>query len=466
MNFEEFDNSTSILSHLVSQYEDDLQNGTNAYLEEEDFLHLVDYYDKEGEPDRALSTLSHAIVCHPFSGQLYVRKASLLLHNRHTSDAWEALEKAASMMPQAEEVLLMQSKILCALKRYDCAFDILESLPPSIELYRQHAAIYEGMQAYDEMFDKLVKALRIAPNHQATLEKMWLCTELSKKYEESLSLYNDLLQRDAYASRAWYNLGQVQAYLGQYEAAIDSFEYAYLIDEEFEFAYRDRAEICYELKSYTEALKSYEEIIGLFEPDADLYLKSGQCHYYLGNIIQSRNYLVQAALLDAVQAEEIHYYLGLGYAAGENWTSAISFYEKAIAIDVHREEYYFSLAQAYQALNNAQLAGENFRLATDTAPENITYWFHYAQFLVKQGHFTEANEVVEEAGLYTLEFECSVCQVAILMLRQQQEEAFSIFNTVLEEDTDCHQLLFTLMPELKNHDVLKAMLAYHQIEQA
>lgn len=464
MNFEEFDNSTSILSHLVSQYEADLENGANAYLAEEDFLHLVEYYDKEGEVDRALSTLSHALVCHPFSGHLYLRQAALLLQDQRLSDAWQTLEVAASMMPQAEEVLLMQSKTLCALEQYDRAFEILESLPPSIELYKQQADIYEGMQEYVSMFNVLVKALRIEPNHQSVLEKMWLCTELSKKYTESLALYEELLQRDAYASRAWYNLGQVQAYLGQYELAIDSFEYAYLIDEDFEFAYRDRAEMCYELKNYTEALQSYEEIIGLFEPDADLYLKSGQCHHYLGNITQARNYLAQAALLDAMQAEEIYYYLGLGYAAEANWTMAVSFYERAIALDVHREEYYFALAQAHQASNNYQSAAHNFRMATDTAPENALYWFYYAQFLMKQGYATTANEIIEEASFYTVESEWQICQVAILLLRQQQEEAFSLFNTLLEEDETAHRMLFTLMPDLKKHKVMKAMLAYHHIE--
>ncbi|MEM1324626.1 MAG: tetratricopeptide repeat protein [Bacteroidota bacterium] len=461
MKFENFDNSTSTLSHLVAQYESDLQNGESAFLEEDAFLELVDYYDEEGQFGKALETLTHAIACHPFCTHLYLRKALLLIDAGKAKTALRTLIKAEALAPLSEDVLLLRSKAYTALGRYENALSLLNNCESTVNVLLQRAQIYEQAEDHNAMFDALQAALKLDCTHPAALEKMWLCTELSKKYEESLVLYDQLLVRDAYSTRTWYNVGQIQAYLGRYEEAIESFEYAYLIDEEFEFAYRDRAEMCYELRYYKEALASYEEIFGLFEPDADLYLRAGQCHYHLGDIRAARNHLLQAALLDMMQAEDIYYYLGLCYAAEGSPEKAIEFYEKAIDIEPHREEYYLSLAQTYESLEQWDLAEENYRLATDTAPENRNYWFCLTQFLVKRGQTAAALDAIEEAKDFILSTDCNVCHVALLMMTHQQEAAFDLFHRTLEAAPESARFLFELQPDWASHEVLSAIVAYH-----
>lgn len=353
MDFGSFDYSPKI-SNLVSQYEATTQNGGSAFFEEESFLQLIEYYEQEGMYNRAFETLDHAIECHRFSSSLYEKKATFLIDVKKEMEALDVLNEAENLTPNCLSIQLLKVKALSFLAMSSDALAIIEDLKQNIfsskslsEVYLAEAIIYERLEQYDFMFDSLRAALDSDNENQAALEKIWFCTELSKKYEDSLALHDELLVRNAYSSRAWYNLAHAHAYLGNYEDAIEAYEYAYLIDEEFEFAYRDRAEICYELHYYEEALSSYEEVLGLFEPDADLYLRAGQCHFHLGNIEEARNHLTQAIFLEPVQEEEIFFYIGRCYAEQENYAEAIRFYHKAIDSDEHREEFYLHLAFAH-----------------------------------------------------------------------------------------------------------------------
>jgi len=236
-----------------------------------------------------------------------------------------------------------------------------------------------------------------------------------------------------------------------------------LIDEDFEFAYRDRAEICYELHYYEEALASYEEVLGLFEPDADLYLRAGQCHFHLSNIEEAKNHLTQAIFLESVQDDEIFFYIGRCYAAEFIYAEAIRFYYKAIDADEHREEFYLHLAFAQVAQKNHKAAISAFQMATETAPEDASYWFHYAKFLIQTGKIKKAWNILQEAEIYTIGTDIAHCRVACLLMLEQRDKAFRLFNETLEEESRSHHFLFDLVPELKNDPILKAIISFHDV---
>ncbi|MEM8524904.1 MAG: tetratricopeptide repeat protein [Bacteroidota bacterium] len=468
MDFGNFDYSPKI-SNLVSQYEATTQNGGSAFYEEESFLQLVDYYEQEGMYNRAFETLDHGIACHRFSSSLYEKKANFLIDVKKEMEALEVLNEAEVLTPNCLNIQLLKVKAFSFLSMSSDALALIEDLKSNTfsskslsEVYLAEAIIYERLEQYDFMFDALQAALNINNENQAALEKMWFCTELSRKYEASLALHDELLVQNAYSSRAWYNLAHAHAYLGNYEDAIEAYEYAYLIDEDFEFAYRDRAEICYELHYYREALTSYEEVLGLFEPDADLYLRAGQCHFHLGNIEDAKSHLTQAIFLEPVQEEEIFFYLGRCYAAENNDSEAIRFYHKAIDADEHREEFYLHLAFTHVAQKNHKAAINAFQMATETAPEDATYWFYYAKFLIETGKTKKAWNILHEAETYTIGTDIAHCKVACLLFLQQRDEAFHLFNETLEEESRSYPFLFELMPELKADTILKAIISFHE----
>lgn len=464
MKHREFYNSP-VLNSLVTEYESIVQSGSMKYYEASDFLQLVDYYEQETMHSKALEVITQAINCHPFSVSLFIKKAELLIAEHQEKQAIQVLERAAMLSPNDTNLELLRVKAIAALGNTEEALALLVSLkdianPAELSnIYVVESVVYEQMESYNEMFYALSKALELDFNNQAALEKLWLCVELAKKYEESIILHLQIIEEDPYSKMAWYNLGHAYAYLGKYEDAAEAYEYAYLIDDQFEFAYRDCAEVLFMIKSYREALHCYEEVLEQFSPDADLYMRIGQCHFHLNETRKARNCFTHAILLDPLN-DEVLYHVGACFSKEQKWQQAIEFYKRAIEIEDRREEYWLELGIAYQQIGQFAAAENCFVEATEIAPEQPIYWFQYAKFLIDRGRENEAFSLLEEAQDYSVGAELIYCQSACCFALGDEQQAFNLLQTALEEDTEQYQLIFDLMPSLIEDQKVKALVAY------
>lgn len=440
------------------------QTGVVGYLEEKAFLQLIDYYEGEYMLDRALEVSDHALEHHQFSSDLYIRKAALLLTCHREEQALLLLEQAEILAPSELEIALLRAEAFSLQERHTEALDILESLkdmalPEELgDIYETEALVYENQEQYERMFYALRAALTHNPNHLPALERIWVCVELSKKYVESIALHEAILEENAYSYMAWYNLGQAQSYLCQYEEAIEAYEFAFLINEKFEPAYRDYAELCFELQRFEDALKCYEEMLEHFEVDSELLLRIGQCYLYVNDFAKCRRFLNRTSRLDPLN-DEVFFYLGESYAKEGNWKKAITFYKKAIHIEYCREEYFAALAQAYFQLGDYELADTYFNEATTTAPEQVQYWFQYVNFLIATGAHDQAFEVLEEAEEAVAGTELSCCRVACLLASGSRKEALDLLAETLEEDAEVYSILFELAPDLKKDREVLAVVS-------
>ena len=463
MNLRNNDNSLAIID-LVADYEMKAQDGVAVFFEEAAFLSLTDYYEQERMPERALEVAVQALDCHPFSVNLFLRKALLLIRSHQEAKALEVLTKAEALSPNDLKVQLLQVEAIAHLGDTTEALAILEKLKTTADaselarIYVTEAVVYECLEYYDQMFFALKSALEVDFSNTQALERLWLCVELSKKFDESIELNEYVLDNDPYSYLAWYNLGHSFAFTGQYEKAVEAYEYAYLINENFEFAYRDCAEMCFELLQYEQALNCYFEVLEHFEPDADLYMRIGQCYFHLNRIKEARNNLSRAAIMDAMN-DEAFYFIGMCYAQESDWNNAALFFEKAIDIESRREEYFIHIAEGYQHLGRVEEAEEHYQEATEIAPEQVSCWYAYAKFLITTNRVKEAFEVLKEAADYILSTELSCARIASYLLVNNAKKALPKFVALLEEDPDAYHSLFLLEPSLKEDAAIRSIVS-------
>ena len=68
------------LNELLQQYEN-LRNGkSHSFIEEDAFERIIDYFDDKDDLTKALNASETALEYFPFSSQLLIKKADLLLH--------------------------------------------------------------------------------------------------------------------------------------------------------------------------------------------------------------------------------------------------------------------------------------------------------------------------------------------------------------------------------------------------
>lgn len=450
---------------LIDEYESNVRFGQVQYFSSEDYLNIIGFYLDEGQLDKALEAAGQAVDTYPFSTVFYHQEADLLIKLHKEEKAISVLNYAITLAPSEPQAYLLKAEAYAYLEKYDAAFDVLEELnnrdnKPEVlaEISLVEALIYENQEQYDCMFIALKAALKEVPNHQEALERLSLCVELTRNYEASISIHEEILEAEPYCYFAWYNLGQAHAYLGNYQEAIEAYEYAIVCNEAFEPAYRDCAELCFELNALHKSLRWHREILERFEPDAELFLKIGQIYQQLGNNNAARTYLTRAMHLDPMN-DEVHYYIGICFTQENKWESAINAYEKAIQLDDLREEYFAALGEALFRIEDLNGGIEMFEKATDIAPEEAEYWIRFAVQLLASGNPEMALEVMDDACDFSVGTELQYCKITCLFACGRRNEATYLLGEALAEDFQSHPLMFTWAPELKEDPAVLSLLA-------
>jgi len=460
MNYED----NQALLDLVTEYETLREKGGEVFLEEKTYLQVIDYYERENQLNRAIDATNCAIKNHAYAADFYLKKAQLLINDAQESQALKVLEQASLFSPSDPIIGILRAEALTQMGLQGEALDLLNELKQTTDkltlanIYVCEAAVYENAEEYEQMYYALRSALRENPRHKEALEQLWLCVETTRKYEDSITLHLEIIEADPYSYLAWYNLGHAYGYIGNYQDAIEAYEYAYLTNETFEFAYRDCAEMCFEVQQYRKALQCYEELVERFEADSDLYFCMGQCYQQLEDYLQAKTYFSKALHLDPFN-DEILFSMGECYAKAGNWKSAVRSFKKAINLEDCREEYYAAIAEAYFEMGDLKEAETNFKKAVELAPDQIEYWMQYTGFLIETDQVEAALETLQEAEDYSTGAELLYCRIACLFALERRQEALYWLGEALEEDYEMHEALFEILPSLRQDEVVVAMIA-------
>ena len=455
--------------NLISRYEDMLEKGQVFFSEERHYHELMDYYEREYLLERALEVAGHAIGQYGYSFDFYLRQAELFLEKQEVEQAMAALDKADALSPGQIQSALLRAECFAALDMHDDGIALLDGLKiisDPIELSRIYvceAVIHEDLKEHEHSFYLLKAALEEDPSNTDALSRMWFCVESARKHEESVVLHEKILDEDPFNALAWYNLGAAHHYLCHYEEAIEAYEYAYLTKDDFEFAYRDCAEVCLYVENYQKALQCYQDVLERFEPDADLFLHIGLCFQKLGNYIVAKTFYQKALSLDC-HCDEAHFRIGECWASQLEWHKAIGAYLKAIRIEDRNEDYFARLAEAYFKTGNFKKAEIYYRQAADTAPEEPQHWILLVRFLMQRQRIEDALDALDEAGENSYSPEFLYFRSACLFEMGMKQEGLLVLEEALYEDFDAREALFMLAPVLEKDAEVRAVIAVFQPE--
>lgn len=459
-------NNNQALIDLVAEYEAQQEQGHSIFWGEKAFHQLLDYYESEEQYDRALEVVEQALLIHGFSAEFFIRQASFLLRLGKATETLQVLDQANALSPNDLQVKLLRIQAVNFLGHHQEALRQVEALFPlsgldlADALFVQ-ALILERLGQTEQMYQVLCEALRLNSDHREALERLWICIEATKKYEEGIRFHEELLDIDPYSSIAWFNLGLGHSYLGNYQQAVDAFEYAYLTDPSCEQAYREYADLCFELKQFRKALDCYQEMLEHFPPDSEVYLHSGQCFLELERIKEARACFREALRLDPL-SDEVLFQLGECYALDKQWKQAAYFYQKAIQIEEEREEYYAACGEAFYRLGQLDAAEAQFQEAVNLGASESRYWIQYISFLLATGQPEEALAVAE-AGVEETdgEGELTFTRVACILALGRRQEALNCLAEALEDDYEAHRVLLDLIPTaFQDPDIVHLIHAY------
>lgn len=456
---------------LLYLYDTLSKNGADVNLREVDFLNLITHVEKECNISDALEITDNAIKRFKFSPRLHTCKARLLIEYGQEDLAFEALDRAEIFGQSFIDTDILRAKAHLSLNEitaarkiiYDLKFSYFTTEVERSKVLYVEALIFEQENEFDQMYNVLNEAVQYDPFNDEALQKLYIAVELAKKHEESVILHNFVLDENPYSHTAWFNLAQAHYQLCEYPESLDAFEYAFITNNKFEPAYKEFADVCFQLKLYEKALNALEEGLEFFSADEEMLLKIGQCHEYLGDTAKAKIFYYRA-LNQNKMADEVYFHIGECYSKEKEFASSIHFYNQAIKIDDLREDYLMSLAKSYSNMGRYQKALPIFQKATEMGPELSENWVDYASFLINIGGLDEALEVIEEGENYSYGADLFYCKAAILFKMENRKSALDALGEALIQNIKEVECFFNYLPEYREDKDVKAILKYYAEE--
>ena len=455
--------------NFVSDFETNFEKGQNINLDDKTFLEIIRFYEEELQYDKAIEVADLALSQHSYKSDFYIIKARLLFQTSLQDEALALLNKAEAISPFEHDILLLKIRILAFKGEISEAKRILDDMKRYVssgdlsDVYLSESYINEVTHDYEGMYENLTKSIICDMQNEEAFERIGFAVQLSKNYEASVAFHNMVLDEQAFNYLAWYNLGHAQSCLGEYSEAIDSLEYSFITESNFENGYLDCADICIQEKKYQRALKIYQSYLEIFGINEEVLINMAECEYQLGNLNKARILLNKLLKLDPYN-DEVYYKMGLCYAQAENWNKAINAYHKAIALEDNCEDYFFSLAKANAAVGAYDKAEYYYGEAVQMGPEQSMYWRDYISFLIKLGKKDKALEVFNDSDDYTFGADLIFCRGVAQFLNGDIKDAYNSFEEGLREGFDQHTIIYDIEPELVLNKELQSMIAYFRTE--
>ncbi len=385
------------LKELLKQYSN-LKNGrSHTFLEEDAFERIIDHFDEKDDLPEALEASEIGLSQFPYSSQLMIKKADLLLAGRKYTEALEVLEMAELYDSSDVNLYILKTDAYLALDQQAQAVELLQAAlqlfegEERIDLLFELADVYDDYEEFDKVFDCLKLILEEEPNNEEALYKICFWTDFTGRNEESIRLHQRIIEDFPFSELAWFNLAAAYQGLKLYEKSIDAYQYAVAIDEKFDYAYRNMGDAYLRLRKYKEAIEVLEKVLELTRPEDVIYEAIGHCFHRMGNYAQARFHYKKAVHLNPDDSK-LHYKIAVTYMLEEQWQSAVKQLENAMRIQRTIPEYNLAMGECKMNLNQYKDAIQYFSMVVRHKTKNVAGWEALIRCLIKAEVFDEAIE--------------------------------------------------------------------------
>jgi tetratricopeptide (TPR) repeat protein len=143
------------MGELLQQYRQLLNGKQHFLLEEDDFERVIDYFDDGDQLPAAMEAADMGLQQFPYSSQLMIKKADLLLATRKYKEALDVLDTAALYDPTDINLYILKTDAYLALDKPEKAVELLEdaldlfSGEERIDLLFELADVYDDYEEFD-----------------------------------------------------------------------------------------------------------------------------------------------------------------------------------------------------------------------------------------------------------------------------------------------------------------------------
>lgn len=258
---------------LFSRYQKMKEKGISEYFDADELVDITEYYYNKGMKKEALTTLEFALKMHPDNVDVRLCQARTCMNEGDYEQVQQLLD---SIIDQTDrEVLFLRAELNIIKKDIPQTSvylnQIIQSEEEPIDIYQAYIDIGELFLDYEEYeramkyFTRAEKSAQMCEDPQ---ELVWraqadraICLFALGEHQKGIDLVNQILDEDPYSHTHWCLLGEFYVELEEFDKAMDAFDYALAIQQDYKEAIFWKA-CCYTyLENNAEALKLFHQCI-------------------------------------------------------------------------------------------------------------------------------------------------------------------------------------------------------------
>ena len=454
------------VNDLVNNFEAMLRSKRSSYfIDETAFEQILDYYESKDKTNQAMEVANMAITQYPFSATFIVRKAQLLFDNKEFDTALEILDKAEVLDPMDINIFLLRSDIYVWQGKYNKGVKVIKEaisrtdVSEHSDLYLELADIYEEWEKYGKVFESLKMALEVSNDNEEALSRIWFCVEFTEDYNESVIFHKAYIDENPYSHLGWFNLAHAYSGLKDYDRAIEAFEFVFAIDETYDYAYKDCAELLVKIGQYQKAADYFMEALKhTAKPYKELYYSLGQCYEKMNNYNKARYHFRKATNIDPF-FEEAFYKIGNNYQKENRFESAIASYERAYKLNDKSSDYSSALALVYRETGDLDRSIKMYQSTVELNPKVKQYWLDLSKTMFDAGDFRGALDALDRAiPLFDDCADILYTKSAYYYQIGNRNESFVNLERAMIQDSKKYELIFAITPYMENDPVINTII--------
>ena len=341
------------------KFESMLKTNSIYFFDLVEFEEIIVHYIDAGKQALAKKAVKLGLQQHPASIDLKLLRVEIYIFENELDKASVLLKIIERLEPNNDEVFIQKATISSKNGNHKEAIELLKKAltftDDKVDIWSLLGMEYLYLDDFKNARLVFEKCILVDYEDYSALYNLVYCFDMDKEHEEAITYLNSYIEINPYCEVAWHQLGRQYFILEMYQEALNSFDYAVLIDESFIGGYLEKAKTLEQLERYKQAIDNYLITLELDDATAFVYLRIGECH------------------------EKI-----------ENFDEAISFYKKAVHEDPLLDKGWMMLANIYHAQNNFQKAAYYISKALTIEEDNSLYWRRYSEINLKLNFYEEA----------------------------------------------------------------------------
>ncbi len=450
---------------LVGRYEAMRKENKIGYLDVFEIERIINHYIKQDNVKKALELCNVGVEIHPSSFRLKQKKAQLFIELDLSTQALKILNMIAKVEPNNVEVLILKGIALSqlgdvkkSLANFENVMSLVENDSDRVVLLSDISLTFIKIGRYDIAAKFLSEAYEIDNSDYEIILDLAFCLDRTNDAKRSIGLYKKYLEKNPFSDIAWYNIGICYDKQENTSLAMEAYEFALALNDEFASALINKASLLQSEQMYSEAIESYKTFLLLEPENEDVYFSIGKCYYELGDYLMSIQSFKKATQLNNEHSDS-WYFIGLISLEIGKYKKSKNFIKKAIKINDENPSYWFVLAKIYINLNELKKSEKAYLKTINIEPFIEEVWLDYFDFKFSQNEYSNALAILNNATEY-IEENASINTrfAAIYFLLGKETEAFGHLQKALFENINSKNEFLLYYPQAESNKKIRKFI--------